>query len=315
MRRIGEGPVQGLCKANKHIQAVGLIAALLAALINTLIPLAFLYLNISAYKEVEEMEQQADLLRARLQRYSFIVRELEVKNEELQLQNEQLAEENLLLRSMTVVSTGSRKSSKVAITIDDGGSEHRVEAVLDCLKEMGVKATFFPMGRWVKSEPDVWRRAVAEGHELGNHTYSHRFLTALSSSQIQVELLRWQEVVDNTLGYHYHTYFFRPPGMMGFEGKDRYYYQKMIAEAGMVPVLWDLETVYAFRNTKPTPEKVARYITGNVRGGSIILLHFTNADIGALPAIIRGIKDKGLEPVTLTELFLDRAGKVNKPAN
>lgn len=154
----------------------------------------------------------------------------------------------------------------------------------------------------------MWQRAVSEGHELGNHTYTHRYLTNLSEYQIRQELDSWQETVDQILGYHYETLYFRPPGMAGYTaGHENRSYQEIIADKGMVTILWDVETVYALRNRSYNSEAVAKHIIGSARGGSIILLHSTAPDINALPAIITGLRRKGLEPVTLTELFLEQA--------
>lgn len=230
---------------------------------------------------------------------------LSVQNILLKRNLEVLEEENRLLRSAVILSHGPRDSNKVGLTIDDGGSRENIERALEHLQNLEVKATFFPMGAWIEAVPEVWQRAVAEGHELGNHTYSHSFLTRLSEREIQKELARWQEIVEETLGYPYPTRYFRPPGMAGYTGNSskRDLYQDIIADKGMITVLWDIEVVYALRHEKPTPARVAQYVVGKARPGSIILLHCGRTDIEALPAMVRGLRTKGLEPVTVTELL------------
>jgi len=247
-----------------------------------------------------QLQQENDLL---WEQYD----EISDENEELRRENEELVEENRMLRSSTIIYHGNRDTNKVAITIDDGNRAELINQTLDYLKEYNVKATLFPMGSWVDNNPEIWRRAVEEGHELGNHTYSHAFLTTIAEDRIREELNRWQNSVDEALGYPYKTYFFRPPGMDGFTSTNSARtkrYQEIIAEKGMFPILWDVELVYALRNEVSTTQRIIEHVLANASGGSIVLLHFTTNDIAALPAIITGLRDRGLEPCSLRELLL-----------
>ena len=183
-----------------------------------------------------------------------------------------------------------------------------MEQTLKYLSENNVKATFFPMGSWVELHPEVWARAVKEGHELGNHTYSHAFLTTVSEDRVKEELDKWQATVDEALGYSYETIFFRPPGMDGFtnlSSNKTKQLQQIIAEKGMVPILWDIELVYALRNEIATTSRITQHVLNNALPGSIVLLHFAPNDIEALPGIISGLRSRGLEPCSLRELLLD----------
>lgn len=255
----------------------------------------------------EELQLKVESLQDELDGTVELMDTLRQENEKLTRENEILVEENLVLRSETVFRSGSRESNKVAITMDDGNIGELVELTLDYLQQHDVRATFFPMGSWVERAPDLWRRAVEEGHELGNHTYSHRLLTRLTKEQIHEEFAMWQETVDEAVGFPYRTLYFRPPGMAGFTGGNSAYYQEIIAENGMVTVLWDIEIYSALMGQSVTPVSIADYIVSEAQGGSIILLHFERIEIEALPHIIRGLRDKGLEPVTLTEMFLSAA--------
>lgn len=232
---------------------------------------------------------------------------LEEKNKELQELNDSLLDENRMLRSSTIKTHGSRETNLVAITIDDGYGKELIEQALDYLKEHDVQATFFPVGEAVKNSPEVWQRAVEEGHELGNHTYRHTFLTTISEDQAKDELNRWQETVDEALGYPYKTLFFRPPGMDGYTSgqiSSARRYHEIIAEAGMFAVLWDIELFNALRNRPYTPANIADHVLTNARGGSIVLLHFKPSDIAALPDILSGLRRRGLEPCSLSEMLL-----------
>jgi len=292
-------------RSRKTKKKSGLRFLLFFILLLALAALAFYsftqYLTLQSLRsEVNRMKEQLDLLedenKLLWEQYDQIVEE-----------NEKLREENQMLRSSTVINNGNRDTTLVAITIDDGAGPELIGKTLSILKEQEVNATFFPMGSWIDLHPTVWKQAVDEGHELGNHTYSHAFLTTISDERIIEELDRWQEAVDNALGYQYKTYFFRPPGMDGFtspQSNTANHYKKIIAEKGMFAILWDIELIYALRNEVMTPARIAEHVLANARGGSIVLLHFTENDIAALPDILNGLRRQGLEPCSLSELLL-----------
>ncbi len=223
-------------------------------------------------------------------------------------ENKKLREENLMLRSSTVIRSGIRDTNKVAITIDDGYGNSLILQTLEHLRNYDVKATFFVVGECVRNDPEIWRQAAEEGHELANHTYSHRDLTTMGDESIITELNGWQKEVDSALGYAYSTHFFRPPGMDGFlssQADRTKHYLNIIANKGMFAVLWDVDHFSGLGGwgTAP-PAVIADYVLENTRGGSIVLMHFKDNDIAALPHIITGLRQRGLEPCSLSELLL-----------
>lgn len=295
-------------RKNKSALRLTLVLILLIAV------LALAVFGVSQFLALQSLQSDLDRLSEKMHQIEAdnekLKREydrISEENEKLVLENEELREENFMLRSSTVISFGSRETNKVAITIDDGAGAELINRTLDYLKEHDVRATLFPMGSWVEREPEAWRRAVAEGHELGNHTYSHAFLTTITEERVREELNGWQKAVDEALGYHYSTLFFRPPGMDGFtagQAARRGRLMEIIAEKGMFTILWDVELVYALRNETATPARITEHVLANARGGSIVLLHFTPNDIAALPAILSGLRSRGLEPCSLSELLL-----------
>ncbi len=283
------------------IARVFIFLILLAAIV------ALAIFGMGQYLAVQALQSDLDSLEERLMTMEVENEMLRQQYDEISEENEILLEENKMLRSSTVINHGNRDTNKVAITIDDGAPGELIHRTLDYLEQHNVRATLFPMGSWVEREPEVWQRAVDEGHELGNHTYSHAYLTNLSEEKIREELNRWQESVDEALGYPYHTYFFRPPGMYGFtntSSSQSKRYQEIIGEKGMFTILWDIELVYALRNEVATTARITDHVLRNARGGSIVLLHFTPNDIAALPDIITGLRARGLEPCSLRELLL-----------
>lgn len=267
--------------------------------------------SLTQYLTLQSLQSNLDNLEDKLWQVEQENKDLQYKFDEIYEENEKLREENKMLRTSVIINNGSRETNKVAITIDDGAGAELMHRTLDYLKTHDVKATLFPIGYWVEREPEVWQRAVDEGHELGNHTQNHTFLSSVSDERVREELRNWQESVNKTLGFEYHTYFFRPPGMDGFtsaESNQTKRLQAIVAEKGMFPILWDVELVYALRNEAATPARITSHVLDNARGGSIVLLHFTPNDITALPDILSGLRARGLEPCSLSELLLADPG-------
>ncbi len=276
-------------------------------LILILLIIALSIFNLIQYRSMENLNLELETIRETINQVESENRQLQLRYDEIMEENEKLREENYMLRSSNIISYGNRSTNRVAITIDDGAGPELINQTLEHLRAHQVRATFFVMGSWVDLHPEIWERAVEEGHELGNHTYSHTFLTTVSEDRVREELLNWQNAVDQALGYNYETLFFRPPGMDGFtspgSAKTKQL-QEIIAGKGMVPILWDVELIYALRNEAYTTSRVISHVLSNARGGSIVLLHFTPVDIAALPEIITGLRRQGLEPCSLKELLL-----------
>jgi|GEM_PF-6955758 len=200
--------------------------------------------------------------------------------------------------------TRGPKVNKVAITIDDGWSAPLVKKALDVLSTKGAKATFFTVSSVTDANRLNFIRAVTNGIELGNHTDSHGWLTQMSAAQIAKEMDTWQTKTDAALGKHYTTQWFRPPFMAGFAGhtKTAETVTATAKEKNMKIALWNIDP-FSGISMKADAEAVTNFVVGSAKQGSIILLHFTQEHMAALPAIIDGLRAKGLEPVTLSELF------------
>ena len=189
---------------------------------------------------------------------------------------------------------GNGRKPMVALMVNvSWGTEHLPE-MLRVLREEKVPATFFLEGSWVKKHPDAARALVKEGHEIGNHAYSHPQMSKLSAARIREEILRTEQQIEETLGTR--SKWFAPPA-----GD---YNQTVVEEAhrlGMKTVLWTVDTV-GWRKSS-TPEIIAERVKRGVAGGSLILMHPTDSTVKALPVIIRMIKEKGLRPGTVSEVL------------
>jgi peptidoglycan/xylan/chitin deacetylase (PgdA/CDA1 family) len=203
-----------------------------------------------------------------------------------------------------VITQVPNKKNMVALTIDDGWERKWIEQALAVLKEKKAAATLFPVGKMIGSNGDLWKRALKEGHEIGNHTYDHSPLPGLTEAQILNQIDAQQKALDKALGKHYGEIFFRPPGMSGFLNHwGTPAIRGALAKREIIVVLWDNETqfrVYRTKGLDVTPQVVADAATAAVKPGSIILLHFVKPDVEALGLIIDKVRKKGYRLVTLS---------------
>jgi peptidoglycan-N-acetylglucosamine deacetylase len=202
---------------------------------------------------------------------------------------------------------GPAAGRRIALTFDDGPASVFTEQILDILYDRNVKATFFVCGKNVERYPHIVRRIRAEGHALGNHTYSHPFLYFRSRRFMADEIDRTQEALQKVTGEH--SSIFRPPYGARWLGL-----VSVLRKRGLRLVNWSDtgydwncgadEIVQTLKRSKP---------------GSIILLHDgletrsgrpidQSATVLALPAIIDAASEAGLTFVTVNEL-LDEALK------
>ena len=206
---------------------------------------------------------------------------------------------------------GIETVNKVAITFDDGPKPGHATAILDILYEYGVKANFFVVGQSIEKYPDLVYQIHNQGHELANHSYSHRPLTSLSRTQLEHEFYETNRLIKDITNIK--VSFFRPPG-----GKYDWRVLRMAKKYGLKTIFWDInpgDYVISSSHFYIKDEDINRKIPVNddrlfqrikdkVQPGSIILLHNGGEEtIAELPKIIRLLREKGLEPVTLTELF------------
>lgn len=199
-----------------------------------------------------------------------------------------------------------------AISFDDGPDPQFTPRILDALAAAGVRATFFAMGWPAVRHPDLIRRVVADGHEVGNHTWTHLDQTGLDSPTIRTEILRCTTELEHLTGAP--LIGFRPP-----RGEVTGYALRVCAELGYDTYLWSLERGPAGVST---PAAVARHLVSNVRAGDIIDLHdgigrgtfspdaaFAKAlaarrevEVRALPTVLEEIAAKGIRLTTVSDL-------------
>jgi peptidoglycan/xylan/chitin deacetylase (PgdA/CDA1 family) len=193
-----------------------------------------------------------------------------------------------------MVIRGPIQSNHVALTFDDGPHAGNTGRLLDELKKRDVRATFFMIGQNITAEPDLARRVLAEGHEIGNHTYAHSNLTTLVNHLAEEEIRVAGEIIASVLKLK--PIWFRPP--FGDLRSDQY---AMVEKYGMRPVLGDVSTKdWSF----PGEEHILAAIA-QAQSGSIVICHdFCTQTAECLGRAIDDLLHRGLKPVTLSELLV-----------
>lgn len=183
----------------------------------------------------------------------------------------------------------------IAMTFDDGPHPQNTPRLLDILRARNIKATFYVIGRSVDLYPQVVRRTVAEGHEIGNHTHTHRLLSKLSDSEVRSELSRCSDAVARAAGIRMRT--MRPP----YGGLLQRQRQLVHAEFGYPTILWSVDPLDWKR---PGPSVVTSRILSGTTPGAIVLSHDLHAPtVDAMPATLDGLLRRGFQFVTVSQLL------------
>jgi peptidoglycan/xylan/chitin deacetylase (PgdA/CDA1 family) len=192
-----------------------------------------------------------------------------------------------------VLIRGPQEGKRISLTFDDGPSEQFTGRVLDILREQQVPATFFVCGKNVEAHPDLVRRMVAEGHEVGNHTYSHLFVYFKTRQRIAAEIDHTQAILEKVIGHR--PNIFRPP-----YGARWFGLVPTLLERGMHMVLWSA-TGYDW---KKDVQGITQAALRELKPGAIVLLHDgretrpasevdRSRTVLALPAIIENARKQG----------------------
>lgn len=191
----------------------------------------------------------------------------------------------------------------VAMTFDDGPHPSLTPKLLDILKERNIKCTFFLIGQNMKAYPQIVRRIIAEGHEIGAHTYTHCSLTSRSDAQIRSELQRSEEVL--MAAANYRPQLVRPPyGAINTRIK-----QLMFSEFGYSTIMWSVDPQDWRR---PGVSVVTSRLVSGARPGAIMLAHDIHPPtIQAVPAMFDQLLAKGYQFVTVSQLM--NMEKANMP--
>ncbi len=201
--------------------------------------------------------------------------------------------EDLYAPATRVLKHGNRSLKEIALTLDDGPKPQFAPRVLDILHKHGIRATFFLVGKCMQQYPELVRRVIAEGHEVGNHTQNHLRLDTLPLDKVRQEIVLCDDNFAKATTKH--LFLLRPPGV-------RYNPKvlSVIAELGYTTVAWSVGA----KDAEPsTPEQVSQRVLDQVENGSIILLHCGTNTADALPNIIETLKNREYRFVTISQML------------
>ena len=183
----------------------------------------------------------------------------------------------------------------IAMTFDDGPHPQNTPRLLDMLRARNIKATFYVIGQSVNLYPQIVRRTVEEGHEIGNHSHTHRLLSKLSDSEILADLGRCETAIVNAAGIKPRT--MRPP-YGGLLQKQR---EMVHSQFGYPIILWSADPLDWKR---PGPSVVTSRILAQASAGGIVLAHDLHGQtVDAMPATLDALLRRGYQFVTVSQLL------------
>ena len=192
----------------------------------------------------------------------------------------------------------SRRNDRmeIALSFDDGPHPRLTPVILDILSEYGIKATFFMVGENVGYYPDAARAVVEAGHEIGNHTFSHRRFGRMDEEDLRREIIACEKAIASVTSNP--VRFIRPP-----EGQMSDAVRRVLGDSDYRIILWDVDT----RDWAHTPPaEITRHILDTVQAGDIILMHDfigrNSPTPEALRTVIPALIERGYRFVTVGEL-------------
>lgn len=196
-----------------------------------------------------------------------------------------------------LVTNVNTKKKVVALTYDDGPHPVNTSKLLDVFQKLQVKATFFVVGKNIEQHPEIIENILAQGHEIGNHSYSHLPMIFKRPSFIKSEINRTDRLL-RELGVSKDIHFRSPFGLK------RFVLSFILWQNRQKNILWNLDPKdYMATN----PESIENYILDKIEPGSIILLHDGGGDrsstVKATEVAIQQLQQQGYEFLTVSELL------------
>lgn len=192
-----------------------------------------------------------------------------------------------------LLSSNNRIGKKVALTFDDVPNIY-TKKILKILRDYRVKATFFMVGYQVKNNPDLAREIVSYGHEVGNHSYSHRWDGGKTVDALLQDIEKAERCIVDITGHM--PLYLRPPG--GFIDEN---IKKACGMSGYGIVLWTVDSRDWFHTDNR--QAILNNVLDHVKPGSIILFHSLSQTVDVLPEIIETLQKRGYQIETVSSIM------------
>jgi peptidoglycan/xylan/chitin deacetylase (PgdA/CDA1 family) len=203
----------------------------------------------------------------------------------------------LLLSAQSAGRESSReensKNFQVALTFDDGPSSVTTPKILEILARHGARATFFLTGSNAERYPGIVRRMDRERHEIGNHTFCHFDLLRCDRRTLEWQISAAQNSIERIIGFR--PKIFRPPYSRISETV-----RSALKTKGLKVIMWNVSPEDYL---EISPQDIADRVSSQVKPGDIVVMHdYRWQTVMALDEILNGLKKKGLQAVTVSEL-------------
>ena len=183
----------------------------------------------------------------------------------------------------------------IAMTFDDGPSAENTPRLLDMLKQRGIKVTFFLIGQNAAEHPEIVKRILEDGHEIGNHSWTHPQLSKLSDERVTDEIVKTQNTIHQARGYT--PTLLRPP----YGAITQRQTEWIESHFGLSVILWSVDP---FDWKRPGASVIEQRILSGAEPGAIILSHDIHKQtVDAMPATLDALIKKGYKFVTVSQLI------------
>lgn len=200
------------------------------------------------------------------------------------------------IKKLPVYSVDNDDSKQIALTVNCAWGADDIPQILDIFDEYNIKCTFFVLGVWAEQNPETLKLMYSKGHEIANHSYSHKLPSKSSEAQIEEEIVKCNEAVSKIIGTA--PTFYRAPS-----GDYNDTALSLAEKRGMTSIQWSVDSLDWMKDKSQAD--IVNRVTGKISSGSIILFHNdTNYTVAALPEIIQHLQNEGYRFVTVGDLLL-----------
>lgn len=194
-------------------------------------------------------------------------------------------------------------SMRISLTMNCAWGAQDIPEILDILDQYQVRATFFVVGTWAEKYPDAVKLIYSRGHEIGNHSYSHRLPSQSTVEQLETEINRCNEIVEQITGEK--PVLYRAPS-----GDYTNEVVQLANRLGMAAIKWTADSVDWKKDVSKT-ELINRILNGADSGGILLFHNDTQYTVAALPEILEQLTSRGFQFVPVSDLIYHENYEIN----